>query len=68
MSSIEDKQREDFHEDDIALNAFLRFLEKNIEDHPETLTPLTKERLMYWRTLGSDEYIDLDRPIPPSGN
>lgn len=49
--------------DDVALNAFLQLLEKDIIDNPQNLTMLTQERLAYWRSLGDGKEINLDAPL-----
>ena len=64
MNSLEDKNREEVHEDDVALNAFLQFLEADIKNYPDSLTLLTKERLAAWRLLGGDQEVDLNEPLP----
>ena len=56
-------QKADTVNDDVALNAFLQLLEKDIMENPQNLTPLTKERLAYWRSLGDGKAIDLDAPL-----
>lgn len=68
MNSLEDKNREEVHEDDVALNAFLQFLEADIKNYPDSLTLLTKERLAAWRLLGGDQAVDLNEPLPLEEN
>ena len=56
-------QKADTVNDDVALNAFLQLLEKDIMENPQKLTPLTRERLAYWRSLGDGNEINLDAPL-----
>ena len=56
-------QKADTVNDDVALNAFLQLLEKDIMENPQNLVPLAKERLAYWRSLGDGKEIDLDAPL-----
>jgi hypothetical protein len=65
MNSNKENKSDENHEDDVVLKAFLQLLEKDIEEHPENLTPLTKERLNYWRTLGGNTEQNLNDPLPP---
>ena len=64
MTTPDGKDREEVHEDDVVLNAFLQFLEADIKNHPDNLTLLTKERLATWRSLGGDGAVDLNEPLP----
>lgn len=68
MTKPDGKDREKVHEDDVVLNAFLQFLEADIKNYPDSLTLLTKERLAAWRSLGGDEAVDLNEPLPLEEN
>jgi antitoxin PrlF len=48
---------------DRTLEAFLNFLEKDIEEHPSRLVPLSDELLKEIHDLVGDVEIDLDAPI-----
>jgi antitoxin PrlF len=50
-------------EEDPALGAFLDFLERDIEEHPERLQLLTNSMVDRWRELTDDLEVDLDEPI-----
>lgn len=68
MNSNKENKCDEDDEDDVVLNAFLKFLETDIVEHPENLTPLTKERLQYWRTLGGNAELDLNDSLPKHEN
>lgn len=56
-------QKADTVNDDVALRAFLQLLEKDIMENPQNLTPLTQERLAYWKTLAGGGDVDLNAPL-----
>ncbi len=58
---IEPKQEDD--EEDPAIAAFLRFLEKDIENNPQNLIPLTRELLEESYDLVRGVEVDMDAPL-----
>lgn len=55
-------------ENDPAIGAFLTFLEKDLEAHPERIGMLTAGRLAEARTLVEGVEVDLDKPLPDGGS
>ncbi|MCK6555668.1 type II toxin-antitoxin system PrlF family antitoxin [Candidatus Binatia bacterium] len=49
--------------EDPVLGKFLAFLARNIEKHPETLKPLSKDFAVRMAALVKGEKVDLDAPI-----
>ncbi len=66
MNSLDDKNREEVHEDDVVLKAFLKFLEKDIEENPQNLRRITQADFDRWNKLTERvEEIDINAPLPP---
>jgi antitoxin PrlF len=49
--------------DDLAVGAFLRFLEKDIVEHPGRLQPITVEMVNEWFALVEGVEVNLDEPL-----
>ena len=66
MTTPDDKDREEVHEDDVVLNAFLQLLEKDIKENPQNLRRITEEDFERWRKLTEGvEEVDINDPLPP---
>ncbi len=66
MTTPDDKDREEVHEDDVVLNAFLQLLEKDIKENPQNLRRITEEDFERWRKLTEGvEEVDINEPLPP---
>jgi len=53
---------------DPAAIAFLKFLGEQIERHPSSLTPLTKERFAYLQALTAGVEFDIDKALDPEND
>ena len=66
MTTPDDKDREEVHEDDVVLNAFLQLLEQDIKENPQNLRRISEEDFERWRKLTEGvEEVDLNDPLPP---
>ena len=50
---------------DLSVVATLQFLEQDILDHPENLTPLSHERVEILKRLTEGVEFDIDEPLDP---